>query len=574
MFLEALARCGNVKVSAVYVSMSREGAYRLKRRDRAFALAWEGAMVQARELAEDDLQDKALNGFTEQLHYHGEVLDTRTRFDGRLLLALLGRLDKRAESETALLGADRFDDLLDRIEADADAEDLLETPAEALARVEVARVAAAQRAAEAADREDEEDDPHMIWEEHGECWTDYPAPADYDGIEEGRYGEEDYRRTLSEEEMAALGKDEDEDEEERDWLARAEAQRRAAFGLDGEEGGAGAASPRPPAGGAGVGLDEAGSRPSSANAAPELAALAPTPAAPPTEPSGGGIGSPAYSRKREGDACTAPQKPSLDSVTRVTLRSDERDDRAERDLESEIGEDDEQQRAVPALRLHDKQRDQRDEADIGADFGDVRRPCGAGGGGGHIDEHAERGVADQRDEDDTAGDEAAMGAEIGVEIGPDGGIVREQHRRDEVVIADHGEHADHGEQVEGQRLAHIEHVDPEAGLVAEHDQRHQRDEPADAGGLGPGIDPGLAARAQLQHPGEPAQHLGHGQAEQQREDLEDDVEPVHAPAPCPPRYPARSSQRAARRVASPAPCGAARASASAEPAERPAISLA
>ena len=60
-----------------------------------------GASPSARELAEDVLQDKALNGIVEQLFYHGEVVDTRTRFDGRLLLALLGRLDKRAESRTA-----------------------------------------------------------------------------------------------------------------------------------------------------------------------------------------------------------------------------------------------------------------------------------------------------------------------------------------------------------------------------------------------------------------------------------------------------------------------------------------
>ena len=52
-FLEALARCGNVRDAAAFVSMSREGAYKLRRRDRAFALAWEGALVQARKLAED-----------------------------------------------------------------------------------------------------------------------------------------------------------------------------------------------------------------------------------------------------------------------------------------------------------------------------------------------------------------------------------------------------------------------------------------------------------------------------------------------------------------------------------------
>jgi len=44
-FLEALARCGSVKSSAAYVGMSREGAYRLRRRQegRAFDRAWDAA---------------------------------------------------------------------------------------------------------------------------------------------------------------------------------------------------------------------------------------------------------------------------------------------------------------------------------------------------------------------------------------------------------------------------------------------------------------------------------------------------------------------------------------------------
>jgi hypothetical protein len=230
-FLEALARCGNVRSAAAFVSMSREGAYKLRRRDRAFALAWEGALVQARELAEDVLQDKALNGIVEQLSYHGEVIDTRTRFDGRLLLALLRRLDKRAESETAMLGADRFDALLDAISADADAGDLLEMPAQARARA--AAEAQAARIAAAQDDEDAlEADPHMIWEEGDEWYTDYPAPLGYEGIEDGDYGDADYRRTLSPEELAGLGVE----EETAADLARAEAQRRAAFGLDAVDG--------------------------------------------------------------------------------------------------------------------------------------------------------------------------------------------------------------------------------------------------------------------------------------------------------------------------------------------------
>jgi len=63
-FLEALARCGSVKASAAYVGMSREGAYRLRRREegRAFDRAWDAALIHARDLFADTLLDKGLCG--------------------------------------------------------------------------------------------------------------------------------------------------------------------------------------------------------------------------------------------------------------------------------------------------------------------------------------------------------------------------------------------------------------------------------------------------------------------------------------------------------------------------------
>ena len=127
-FLEALARCGNVRGSAGYAGMSHEAAYQLRRRDPAFACAWDGALMIARDVAQDMLAEHALNGITEDIVYHGEVTASRTRFDGRLLLALLGRLDRHAEHFPARRGAARFDALLDRIAQDADASDLVDTP--------------------------------------------------------------------------------------------------------------------------------------------------------------------------------------------------------------------------------------------------------------------------------------------------------------------------------------------------------------------------------------------------------------------------------------------------------------
>ncbi len=128
-FLQALSRTGNVRGSAYYAQISHEAAYQARRRDAAFACAWDGALIIARDMAQDELADKAMNGITEDIVYHGEVTASRTRFDGRLLLALLARLDKHAaDNPAAMRGAARFDALLERIGAGEDADDLIATP--------------------------------------------------------------------------------------------------------------------------------------------------------------------------------------------------------------------------------------------------------------------------------------------------------------------------------------------------------------------------------------------------------------------------------------------------------------
>ncbi|MEP2495992.1 MAG: hypothetical protein ABJH21_16205, partial [Parasphingorhabdus sp.] len=96
-FLEALAHTGNVGAAAMWVQRTRQSAYALKRRDVDFARAWLAALVLAREAAQDALQERAIEGVEEEIFYHGEVVATRRRYDSRLLLALLARLDKVAE---------------------------------------------------------------------------------------------------------------------------------------------------------------------------------------------------------------------------------------------------------------------------------------------------------------------------------------------------------------------------------------------------------------------------------------------------------------------------------------------
>jgi hypothetical protein len=111
-FLEHLAGHGNVRAACARVSMSPEAAYRLRRRDALFARAWSAALNLAREASAEILACRAIDGIEEEVWYHGEVVGTRRRYDTRLLLAHLARLDALAERGAAAEDAARFDELL------------------------------------------------------------------------------------------------------------------------------------------------------------------------------------------------------------------------------------------------------------------------------------------------------------------------------------------------------------------------------------------------------------------------------------------------------------------------------
>lgn len=132
-FLEALARCGSVKAAAAFVGMSREGAYRLRRRDdgRAFARAWNAALIHARDLFEETLLDTGLCGWTETVWYHGEEVGERARFSPGLLLAALARLDAKADGldlagEAVREAAANFDEMVAAIGEGDDCAAMLE----------------------------------------------------------------------------------------------------------------------------------------------------------------------------------------------------------------------------------------------------------------------------------------------------------------------------------------------------------------------------------------------------------------------------------------------------------------
>ena len=112
-FLDALAGHGNVRKAAARVGVSRETAYRARRRHADFAQLWNAALVHARAAGEAELADRAMEGVPVPVFVRGEHVATWNRRDARLLLAHLARLDRRIEEDRAAVArAERFDQLL------------------------------------------------------------------------------------------------------------------------------------------------------------------------------------------------------------------------------------------------------------------------------------------------------------------------------------------------------------------------------------------------------------------------------------------------------------------------------
>lgn len=117
-FLHYLAEKGDVRAAAASAGMSRQSAYMLRRRDPVFAQGWAAALVLARQHAEEVLATRAIDGVEEAIWFRGELVGMRRRYDSRLLLAHLARLDALTET-VAGEQAERFDEVLALVAGEA-----------------------------------------------------------------------------------------------------------------------------------------------------------------------------------------------------------------------------------------------------------------------------------------------------------------------------------------------------------------------------------------------------------------------------------------------------------------------
>lgn len=95
VFLNALAGTGVVADAARAAGMSLQSAYVLRNsaKGRAFHLAWRAALLIARRRVADELMSRALHGVVDIVVQDG-IVSERHRYDNRLALALLTRLDR------------------------------------------------------------------------------------------------------------------------------------------------------------------------------------------------------------------------------------------------------------------------------------------------------------------------------------------------------------------------------------------------------------------------------------------------------------------------------------------------
>ena len=209
-YVEALADCGVAREAAARIGISEQAVNRVRRRAdaRSFDLACEAVTRFSARRLRSIAFERAIEGTVKRHYYHGELKSEEVVHDNRLLIYLLGKLDRWLEPPSQVDDvAANWDAWMEAIEAG---------PPEP-------------------DDEDAEPKWHgvEVWRSEGVWWTEFPPPAGFDGYEEGAFGTRDYKRTLTEAEEAVM---EGEAEEERDEKLAEQAERRDLwFGFAGDD---------------------------------------------------------------------------------------------------------------------------------------------------------------------------------------------------------------------------------------------------------------------------------------------------------------------------------------------------
>ena len=264
-FLGHLAAMASVRGAALFVQMSPRAAYDLRqRRDGlAFKLGWAAAILIARDRLQDELLDRAMTGAEDVyrrmlMGQTGEWEIRRRRINAPASIAMLERLDRQIagrantrEDRLARIIAADFAAYLDLFTTDAFAADpdaalaawfadqrARPDPLAALFAPPAHLCEVAQISADLADEETPEEAASSLsvwYDDEMEEWrTDFPPPSDdFDGHEDGEFGDDGYSRSLSEDEFAIINARETASKAAwfKPFHSAAEGRRREYFGL-------------------------------------------------------------------------------------------------------------------------------------------------------------------------------------------------------------------------------------------------------------------------------------------------------------------------------------------------------
>ena len=212
LFLQVLAETGRVTQACDYCRLSKQSAYALRARDPIFAAGWDAACELARMPLADALYEQALDGLTDTITRDDGSKITRHRFDSRLSIAVLNRLDRRcdraAEQGSRHTGAvanwDSFTAAIGRGDEEQARALLDAAQRHAAETAQLSQLSQLCESMNSPESDWERLSERVWWDEDGEEWrTDFPPPPGFDG-DEIKDPDERYSRSLTVEEYEAI----------------------------------------------------------------------------------------------------------------------------------------------------------------------------------------------------------------------------------------------------------------------------------------------------------------------------------------------------------------------------------
>lgn len=89
VFLETLAKSGNVTTSAKKAEVSRGYVYAVRTEEKDFAAAWDDALADAGDLLEDEARRRGMKGVRKPIYQNGKRVGYVQEYSDTLLIFLL-----------------------------------------------------------------------------------------------------------------------------------------------------------------------------------------------------------------------------------------------------------------------------------------------------------------------------------------------------------------------------------------------------------------------------------------------------------------------------------------------------